>query len=270
MARQALLPALVPLLDAVLVEREAALVHAATVSYRGRGIALPTWGGVGKAATVAKLLSLPRVSYMGDDWAFLTGDGQLIGDAKPLSVRPYQRAMYPHLFAEPAGPTVGSKLPKVVTELAGALRPILLRHPQLVQLARRTASHESVAVTPREAFPQAPIASSAPLATTVFLERFGGEAPVLEVKDAGWMATRLVGSVQTKLSSDSRDVITALGASGLMPLERFYARKAATLRAGLGETPCFSLRIPQWMAPDYAATIVVEQLELVFRSIGIA
>lgn len=269
-ARQASLPALLPLLDAVLLGHDTVMIHAATVSYRGRGIALPTWGGVGKAGAVAKLLSLPRVSYMGDDWAFLTRDGRLIGDAKPLSIRPYQRAIYPHLFPEPAGPAIGSKLPRTVTDLAGAMRPILLKHPQLIQFARRLSSHEVVAVTPRQAFPEAPIASSAPLATTVFLERYSGESPVLEVRDAAWMATRLVGAFQAKLPHDSRHVITALGASGLLPLDRFYGRKAATVRAGLGDSPCFSLRVPQWMAPDYAATIVVEHLELVFRSIGIA
>jgi hypothetical protein len=270
MARQASLPALLPLLDAVLLDNDTVMIHAATVSYRGRGIALPTWGGVGKAGLVAKLLSLPRVSYLGDDWAFLTRDGRLIGDARPLSIRPYQRAIYPHLFPEPAGPAAGSKLPKTVTDLAGAMRPILLKHPHLIQFARRWSSHEVVAVTPRQAFPEVPIASSAPLATTVFLERFGGESPVLEVRDAAWMATRLVGAFQSKLPNESREIITALGASGLLPLDRFYARKAAAVRAGLGDSPCFSLRVPQWMAPDYAATIVVEHLELVFRSIGIA
>jgi hypothetical protein len=268
-ARQTFLPALVPVLDSVLLDHDTVMVHAAAISYRGRGVALPTWGGVGKAATVAKLLTLPRISYMGDDWAFLAKDGRLIGDAKPLTVRSYQRAIYPHLFPETAGPTTGSKLPKTVTELAGAMRPILIRHPQLLQLARRRSNHEAVAVTPRQAFPQAPIASSAPLATTVFLERYDGEEPVLEFRDPAWMATRLVSSFHTKLDRDSRDVVMALSASGLLPLDRYYARKAAILRAGLGDTPCFSLRVPQWMAPDYAATIIVEHLQLVFQSIGI-
>jgi len=101
-----LLTMALPLLDKVLVDRDVAMIHAATFDYRGHGIAMPAWGGVGKTSTVAKLLRVDGVGFMGDDWAFMAGDGRLLGYAKPMFIKPHHRPIYPHLFARRRKPLV--------------------------------------------------------------------------------------------------------------------------------------------------------------------
>ncbi len=56
-----LLTTVLPLLDRILVERDVAMIHAATVSIDGHGVALPAAGGVGKTSTIAKLMRCPGV-----------------------------------------------------------------------------------------------------------------------------------------------------------------------------------------------------------------
>jgi hypothetical protein len=124
-------------------------------------------------------------------------------------------------------------------------------------------------VTPRQAFPEAPIATAAPLATSVFVERFDGEQAILEAKDNAWMVARIIGNFHAELPGHSRDLITALAATGLVPMERFYAQKAAVLTRALAEKPCFSLRVPAWMPADVASDVIVENLREVFRASGI-
>ncbi|HEY5990060.1 MAG TPA: hypothetical protein VIV12_27290, partial [Streptosporangiaceae bacterium] len=93
-----LLTTVLPLLDRILVERNLAMIHAATVSINGHGVALPAAGGVGKTSTIAKLMRRPGVGFMGDDWAFVSAEGELLGFAKPMFIRPHHRTIYPHLF----------------------------------------------------------------------------------------------------------------------------------------------------------------------------
>ena len=69
-----LLTSLVPVLDRAMVNRGAAMIHAATVAYQGQAIALPAAGGTGKTSTVAKLMRREGWTFMGDDWAFLSED----------------------------------------------------------------------------------------------------------------------------------------------------------------------------------------------------
>ena len=74
-----LLVSALPLIDRILVTRGVAMIHAATVDYRGHGICMPAWGGTGKTSTIAKLLKPDGVAFMGNDWAFLDSGGQLLG-----------------------------------------------------------------------------------------------------------------------------------------------------------------------------------------------
>ena len=59
-----LLTSVIPLLDRLCVEEDAAMIHAAVVDFRGSGVLLPAWGGVGKTSTVAKLVAMPDVRFM--------------------------------------------------------------------------------------------------------------------------------------------------------------------------------------------------------------
>src|SRR6266540_3743168 len=108
-----LLTSTLPLLDRILVGRDVAMIHAATFDYRGHGVAMPAWGGVGKTSTIAKLLRVDGVAFMGDDWAFMAGDGRLLGYAKPMFIKPHHRPIYPHLFSRRRKPLVPSALSSI-------------------------------------------------------------------------------------------------------------------------------------------------------------
>src|SRR6476620_10977819 len=67
-----MLTTVLPLVDRVATTHGAAMMHAAYVDYQGHGVCMPAWGGVGKTSTVAKLLKLDDVAFMGDDWGFIS------------------------------------------------------------------------------------------------------------------------------------------------------------------------------------------------------
>jgi hypothetical protein len=254
-----LLTAALPLLDKVLVSRDVAMIHAATFDYRGYGVAMPAWGGVGKTSTVAKLLRIPGVGFMGDDWAFMAGDGRLLGYAKPMFIKPHHRAIYPHLFARRRKPLVPSTLSKPIAQLTTLVHPLVTQYPRVAALSRRW-SPEHMMVTPQLALPNATISTAAPLAAAVFVERYDGSDASLEEKDTAWMVSRLIGNFHDELPRHSRDLITALAATGMMPAERFFAEKAAVLARSLNGKPAFLLRVPAAFSADRASDVIVERL----------
>ncbi len=257
-SRELLVSAL-PLIDRICVEKSTAMMHALTIAYRGRGICMPAWGGVGKTSTMAKLLRLEGAAFMGDDWAFLTDEGELLGYEKPMFIKPHHRAIYPHLFEEKRKPMVPSKLSDPISRLTTIVHPVVTQYPRLAGLARHW-SPEHMMVRPRDAFPDASFAARAPIAVAVFVERVNASRTVLQEKSKEWMVSRIVGNFHAELPRLSRELITAMGASGLVPIDRAFAEKRAVISQGLGDVPSYLLQVPKTLPPDAASDIIVERL----------
>lgn len=158
-SRELLVMAL-PLIDRLMVTKQAAMLHCLTVAYRDHGLLIPAWGGTGKTSTMAKLTKMDGFAFMGDDWAFLTEGGALLGYAKPMSIKPYHRDLYPHLFKKTHKPLVPRSLAKPIHSLTTRLHPFVTRYPQLASMTRRW-SPEHLMVTPYQAFPHASFSTRA-------------------------------------------------------------------------------------------------------------
>jgi hypothetical protein len=263
-----LLTFLLPLIDYVMVRRDVAMIHAATVDFRGIGVALPAWGGVGKTSTIAKLLRLDGVGFMGDDWAFASGDQQLLGYFKPMFIKPHHQPIYPHLFEQNRKPLVPRSLSKHVADLTTIAHPVVTRYPKLAGISRRW-SPEHIMVTPQQALPHATFTRSVPLKIAIFVERFDGDGPLLEPVEENWMVSRLLGNFHSELPADSRDVITAMAATGLAPLHEVFAEKAAVLRRAISGLPCYCLRVPAAMSADTASDAIVAHLRTALANTGL-
>ena len=262
--RGELLTAVIPLLDRLSIKENAAMIHAAVVDFRGSGVLLPAWGGVGKTSTVAKLVAMPGVRFMADDWAFLDADGMLMGYAKPMFLKPHHRRIYPDVFSGVRKPLAPGWLTNSVAHLATAVHPIIVRYPKTAALTRRW-SPEHRMVHPEQVFGQDGISSAALTRLAIFLERYDGSDARLEKRSREWMTSRIVGNFHSELPVVSRRLIEALGATGLVPLEEFFSQKAAVVRRALDDVPCFLLRIPaSWSADrtsDYVAGQISAKLE---------
>ena len=124
-------------------------------------------------------------------------------------------------------------------------------------------------VTPQTAFPHATVSTAAPLAISVFVERHEGAEPVMLERDRSWMVSRLVGNFHAEIAPHSQAVITALGATGLVPIERYFAEKAAVLERALAGKPSFLLQVPQAYSPDQASDVIVAHLQEALARAGV-
>jgi len=254
-----LLTTVLPVLDLAAVERGHAMIHAATMEIDGVGVAMPAAGGTGKTSTVAKAMRFPDTAFLGDDWAFVSTDRQLLGYAKPMFIKPHHRSIYPHLFRGVRKPLVPSSLTGPVARLTTAVHPAFARRPRLAAFSRRW-SPEHRMVTPADALPGKRIATRSPLQLVVFVERWQGrEVRVLE-RGHAWMAARMLGNWHIEMARHSRDVLTGLGAAGLVPLDELFGRKAQTLRAALAGCRTTLLQVPSAMSADEASDVIVAEL----------
>jgi hypothetical protein len=264
-----LLTSVLPLLDRVLVERDVAMIHAATVAIHGHGIALPAAGGVGKTSTIAKLMRRPGVEFMGDDWAFVSAGGELLGFAKPMFIKPHHRTIYPHLFNRMRKPLVPKWLARPFGRLATRVHPVIIRYPRLAAFTRQW-SPEHMIISPQEALQGAPIARSAPLSAAVYLERYDGTEARLRELDRPEMVARMLGNFHGEMTTYSREVVNLLGATGFVPLQDIFADKATVLGKALQNVPTFLLQVPVAYDADTASDVIVNQLATVTGLLGVS
>jgi len=265
--RGELLTAVVPLLDYLMVERGAAMIHAATVRWRGVGVALPAGGGTGKTSTIAKIMRLRGSEFLGDDWAFLDSSGTLMGFEKPLFIKAHHRDIYPQLFTGARKPLVPQALARPVARLTTAAHPHVVKYPRLAAAARRW-SPEHRTVTFETAFPGRSAATTAPLGVAVFVERYQSSATRLTEKDTSWMVERLLGNFHVELAEPSRDLLTAMAATGLLAYDESFTTKRSVLQAALAGVPTFCLRVPEMLTADQASDDVVRHLGALLDDLG--
>jgi len=263
LGRGELLTTVLPLVDRVAVRHGAAMIHAATVDYRGQGVSIAGTGGAGKTSAVAKLLTHEDVGFMGDDWAFLAADGRLLAYPKPMLVRPHHRDLMPHLFkaGKRRKPLVPKALMAPMGRLATAVHPTLVRYPKLARRLRRW-SPEHLMVTPEQAFPGARVAREVPLGAALFVERIeGATETTMERVDADWMAARMLDNFHAGLPRHARDVITALGATGLDPIHLAFAEKESLLAEALQTANNVHVRVPASLLANEASALLVAQVQ---------
>jgi hypothetical protein len=260
-----------PLLDRILVTRGAAMVHAMTVDYRGHGLCIAAPSGGGKTSTMAKLARLGGFSFMGDDWAFLSRPGLVLGCPRPMFIRPHHRSMYPHLFEGLRKPLVPVRFEASLLRLTRLARPFVVRHPVLARVMRRW-SPEHRMVAPLAALPGVRMVASAPLAACLFVERSEGACASAELveEDLDAMAARIVRAFHTGSPEAFRAMLAALDASGMAGLERSAAEKTAVIRDVLDAKPAFLLRVPRALPADRTADVIVEHARRVLAIAGVA
>jgi hypothetical protein len=249
-----------------MVERGAAMIHAATVGYRGYGVALPAAGGTGKTSTVAKLMRNPDFSFMGDDWAFLSDDHQLLGYEKPMFIKPHHRPIYPHLFQGVRKPMVPVALTRPVGRLTTAVHPVIIRYPRWADLARRwSPEHRMVPAT--VALPGVPVTTAAPLLVAAYIERYSGADVRLVDVSPEWMVDRMLGNFHVEMAGFSQRAVTAIAAASVLSWRELVDDKSDLLTKALAGTPCFLLQVPRDHAPDQASDEVVEVLDALLPSL---
>lgn len=264
-----LLTSALPLVDRLMATRGAAMFHAATVEYKGYGVAMPAAGGTGKTSTISKLMRMrDDFGFMGDDWAFMDADKQMLGFAKPMFIKPHHRPLYPHLFEGARKPLVPVRLSKPIGRMTTVVHPYVVRYPRLAAAARHW-SPEHKMVMPERALPDNRVTTSAPLLVSIYLERYAGSTLRLVPVSTEWMVDRMLGNFHYELPKHSQELYAAMGAVNMLPQRRHFEEKAAVLEKAIDGIPTYLMQVPSAWSPDDASDAIVESLLRTLGEIGV-
>lgn len=178
---------LMMLLEYCLLKNNATFIHSAGVSKNGKAYVFPSWGGVGKTASVAKLVRQNDFKLLGDDLVILDKDGNVYSFPKKFVLYAYHK----NLFAENMKnkKLIKGCLSSLVSHLIPSIKNILRHFPSIMAFARRH-NPQSKRVSPYEIFGNDSISDNAKLEAFTWLERIDVEKTKIVEIDSYTLASR--------------------------------------------------------------------------------
>lgn len=238
------------------------LFHCAAISYKGRAILLPAWGGVGKTSLIAGVVPKDDFQLLGDDFVFLTSEGTVLPYPLPFSVYHYHRPLFPHLFEEKAkrrGIHAGWLL-KCAYPLRPLLIPLLAKHPRLEEWVKNKGrGYRPVPVS--EIFPAEKIGGTSPIDKVVSLVRYDGDDFDLASAEPEELIRAILGIVHYEFAGAPllRYLLT-LASFGKLNLADYFERLRTIVGAVVGRAECLSLKIPASAAPTAIGDVFRERV----------
>ncbi len=175
------------LLEYCLLLNNATFIHSAGVAKDGKAYVFPSWGGVGKTASVAKLIRENNYQLLGDDLVILDKDGIVHAFPKKFVLYAYHKKLFKESMKNKK--LIKGGLSNLVSHLIPTIKSILRHFPFVMAWARRH-NPQSKRVTPYEIFGEKCIATDAKLSGFTWLERIEVEKTKTSEIDSYKLASR--------------------------------------------------------------------------------
>lgn len=171
---------LIIMLQIMLLKEGYSFIHAAAVANdKKEGLILPSWGGVGKTASVTKLIN-NNYKLLGDDLNIINKKGEIFGFPKKFVLYFYHKNLFPEVF-EKKNINCNSKLNNLYTSIIPTVKKVLRHIPGLLSFARKH-NPQSMKVSPFEIFGENSIEKKAKIKQIIWLDRLKEETKLTKIE----------------------------------------------------------------------------------------
>ena len=250
---------LVICMELLLIELNCTFVHAAALEKNKEVVLLPSWGGVGKTATVMRMVRENGWRLLGDDLIILKED-KILPFLKPFVIYPYHRNLFPEVFNENRGRVVTNlKISKLLSKAIPTAKRIMRFVPRLLAFARKH-NPQSMRVSPRRIFNQEQLSSGGELKKIIWLERVKGAQVKYSEKSASELTSKTVSVTTMEVFSDRITGVLALCGAGIFDYSEIYLKMHQLIDQVYKTKRCFELDIPTSVSIDMIGNIVLEYI----------
>jgi hypothetical protein len=242
----------------LLLELNCTLIHAAALEKNGQVILLPSWGGVGKTATVMRMIQ-EEWCLLGDDLVILHAN-EVLPFLKPFVIYPYHRTLFPEVFAENRGRIVTNlKLNKIMSKTIPVVKRLMRTMPGVLAFARKH-NPQSMRISPSKIFNKEQLSHGGKLKKIVWLERVIENQISYTEKSAEAIASKTVSVSMMEIFSDRISFVLALCGVGVFDYKKIHIKMYDLITTAYGNNECYELDIPTSIPIEEVGTIVLKQV----------
>jgi hypothetical protein len=246
-------------LQLLLLELDCTLIHAAALEKNGEVVLLPSWGGVGKTATVMKMVSEGGWRLLGDDLVILNGN-QVEPFLKPFVIYPYHQSLFPEIFMQHKGKVVTNlKLSKMMSKSIPLAKKIMRPIPRLLAFARKY-NPQSMRVSPMKIFKENELSTGGELKKVIWLERTVGEKTEYYQEDVERIVSKTASVSIMELLGDRITCVFSLYGSGVFDYHKTNIKMYDLIFSTYKNFNCYELDIPTSIPIHEVGNVVLKHV----------
>jgi len=246
--------------ELLLLKNNYTFMHSAAVSKNSNVLLLPSWGGVGKTATVVKMLNKDKWKLLGDD--LVITDGYTVYPfLKPFVLYTYHKELFPEYFSAHNTNLIKSKgLSTMLSHMLPSVKRILRHFPKLLALLRKN-NPQSMRVSPWKLFDNEQLSSAGKANYAIWLERAVIPETQFKKISAKDIASKASAVSLSELFAGKSSAVFALCGCGLFNYQDIFPKIYNILYGVFENTDCYELIIPTDIVIDQVGDIVLKYAE---------
>lgn len=254
------------MLEVTMLRAGVTFAHCAALEKDGEALFMPARGGVGKTATVVRMVQNHGWRLLGDDLVLLDRDtGSVFPFLKKFVIYGYHKDLFPQLFEKGKGPVRNDALSHMMTRMIPAAKSVLRHVPGLLAFAREH-NPQQIRVYPRDIFRSDELSAGAgKIRRTVWLERTATGDVRFASCDADAIASRCAAITLSELTYGSmnlNDCLFTMCGSGMLSFDEIYNRIYDIVRTCVEGSDLHILSIPKGVGINRVSDVVFEKVSM--------
>ena len=250
---------LVIMLQILLLTEGYSFIHAAAVIHEhNESIVMPSWGGVGKTATVSKLIN-KGYKLLGDDLNILSIDGNIYSFPKKFVLYFYHKELFPKVFKK-KNIRCNSSINNLYSKIIPGVKRILRNVPGLLSFARKH-NPQSMKVSPYEIFGEDKIGKQGKVKQIVWLERAYGKDYVKNIEREE-ITSKAVSVTMNEIFNENMNAVLIMCGMNIIKYDEIFKKMYQiyenTFKSGTTKEICVDRNKPV----ENVADKVIENLEI--------
>ena len=252
------------MLEVTMLSAGVTFAHCAALEKDGEALFMPARGGVGKTATVVKMIQNHGWRLLGDDLILLDKEsGAVYGFHKKFVIYGYHKELFPNLFTGGKGPVRNETVSHMMTKMIPTAKKVLRMVPGMLAFAREH-NPQQIRVYPKDIFKPEELAFKADnVKQTVWLERVATDSIVYETSTPENIASRCAAITLSELTYGSmnfNDCLFTMCGSGMLNYNRLYNEIYDIIYKCIETTEPRILSIPKSVSIDKISDVVFENV----------
>jgi hypothetical protein len=248
-------------MELMFLQQDKTLIHAAGLEKDNEVLLFPSWGGVGKTATVCRYVNEYGWRLLGDDLVLVDKD-KAEPLLKPFVIYPYHKDLFPQIFASGSDKHIvkNIKVSNMMSKAIPTVKRLTRPFPRLLAFMRKH-NPQSLRVSPYDLFYREQLSKGGKVKQIVWLERTTKDTVNLRKCQPEEIASKMATVSAGEIFAAKLDCVFQMIGCGMFSYNETFGKLYGISLEVCDGKECAILEIPQSIAIDKVAEVIYQTLK---------
>lgn len=236
-------------------------IHGAALEKDGKVLLLPSWGGVGKTATVCQYVRKYGWKLLGDD-LIIVGESSVYPFLKPFVIYPYHKDLFPELFNSGEKHIVKNlAISNLMSKMIPGVKRVLRAFPRVLAYLRKH-NPQSMRVLPHKLFSADKLSEGGKLEQVIWLERVTANETSFSQIAKEEILSKMITVSSVELFASKLESVFHMCGCGVVRYDEVFGKMHDIVANVTNNIPCYLLEIPTEVSITQIGEMIHQKLDM--------